>query len=123
MRVLDEIEGVMRARQPRLELAQDGVDRAELRQLRAGLATAGDDALMHAGLFGGEEARQAIDTTVSGRTSDLAAKSDTASRVNGCTAKQASTACPSSVVWTAATNDTLFSLPRPVLPPERSPPR
>lgn len=61
--------------------------------------------------------------TVSGRNSDLAAKSSTAWRVNGACAKQANTGCPASVVCTAAMKGTLFSEPRPLLPPERLPPR
>src|SRR5450755_3094754 len=63
------------------------------------------------------------DTTVAGNASDLAAKSKTDWVVNGRCSKQHNTGCPASVVCTAAMNGTLFSEPRPALPPERSPPR
>ena len=46
MGVLGEVEGVIRAAQGALEVAQKGVDRLELGQPRTGLAAAGDDALM-----------------------------------------------------------------------------
>jgi hypothetical protein len=46
MGVLGEIEGVIGTAQGALEVAQEGVDRLELRQLGAGLAAAGDVALV-----------------------------------------------------------------------------
>lgn len=46
MGVLGKVEGVIRAAQRALEVAQEGVDRLELRQLLAGLAAAGDHALV-----------------------------------------------------------------------------
>ena len=42
MRVLGEVEGMVGAAQGALEVARHGVDRAELRQLGAGLAASGD---------------------------------------------------------------------------------
>ncbi len=62
-------------------------------------------------------------TTVAEVANDLAAKAATPSVVNGNGAKQASCGHPSGVVCTAAMNGTLFSEPRPVLPPGNSPPR
>ena len=46
MGVLGEVERVVRAVQGTLEVAQVRVDRFELRQLGAGLATTGDHALV-----------------------------------------------------------------------------
>ena len=46
MGVLDEVEGVIRATQGALEVAQEGIDRAELRQRGAGPAPASDHALV-----------------------------------------------------------------------------
>src|SRR6185295_5218382 len=63
------------------------------------------------------------ETTVNGRASDLAANLSTASLVNEHCTKHARTGCPASVVCTAAMKGTLFSQPRPALPPESSPPR
>ena len=48
MGVLGEVEGVIGAAQRALEVAEQGVDRLELRQLDARLAAAGDDALVRA---------------------------------------------------------------------------
>lgn len=46
MRVLGKVEGVTGAAQRSLEVAQEAIDRVELRQFSAGLAAAGYDALM-----------------------------------------------------------------------------
>ncbi|EWS52458.1 hypothetical protein X551_04758 [Methylibium sp. T29] len=46
MGVLGEVEGVVSTAERALEVAQEGVDRLELRQLGAGLAAAGDHALV-----------------------------------------------------------------------------
>jgi len=67
--------------------------------------------------------RSPSERTLAEGESDLAAKIATSSEVSGCWEKQASTGLPSGVVWTAAMKGTLFSEPRPVLPPERWPPR
>lgn len=61
MRVLGEIEGVAGATEGSPEVAQHGVDRAELRQIGAGLATAGDHApVRDAHDLDGAKARQAV---------------------------------------------------------------
>src|SRR5262245_29652499 len=62
-------------------------------------------------------------TTVADGAMWLAANAAIACRVGGCWLKQAYSGRPSAVVCTAATKGTLFSAPRPVLPPENSPPR
>ena len=46
MSVLGEVEGVVSTPEGPLEIAQEGIDRPELRQSGAGFATAGDHALM-----------------------------------------------------------------------------
>ena len=46
MGVLGKVEGVIGAAERALEVAQEGVDRLELGQLRARLAAAGDHALV-----------------------------------------------------------------------------
>ena len=63
------------------------------------------------------------ETTVSGEPMLVAMNSFMASLVNGRADRQARCARPSSVVRTATTKGTLFSEPRPALPPLRSPPR
>src|SRR5882724_9724316 len=62
-------------------------------------------------------------TTWADVASDFAAQIAIASVVNGCQAKHAYSGCPSGVVGIAAMNGTLFSEPRPLFPPERSPPK
>jgi len=46
MGVLGEVDGVIGATERALEVAQEGIDRLELRQLRAGLTIAGDNPLV-----------------------------------------------------------------------------
>ena len=73
-----------------LQVAQHRVDRLELRQLDAGLAAAGDDALvLGADQGGARKHHRPSETTVGGRASDSAANIATASLVNGCWRKHA----------------------------------
>ena len=60
MSVFGEVEGVIRAADGGLEVAQQRVDGLELRQLHAGLAAAGDVALV----FGPDDARRAANSEV-----------------------------------------------------------
>ena len=53
MRVLDVVEGMVRAADGCLQVTQQGVDGLELRQLHAGLAAAGD----HGPVLGDAEAK------------------------------------------------------------------
>ena len=46
MRVLGKVERMICAAERSLEVTQESIDRAELRQFGAGLAAAGDEALM-----------------------------------------------------------------------------
>ena len=102
MRVLGEAEGVMRASQCGPQVAQHSIDGLELWQLDAGRVAAG-----HGDLVDTPARRKAVkqaspsETTDSGRMSDLSAKLDSALFVNGASAKQTKTGCPSLVVWTA----------------------
>jgi hypothetical protein len=61
MGVLGEVEGVIRATQGTLEIAQEDIDRAELGQFDAGFLAAGDDALvLSADELHGAKAPQAV---------------------------------------------------------------
>ena len=124
MSVLGDVERVVGTGQRRLEVAKNGVDRCELRTLDGIRAAARNVRFVKdAGALHGLEAPQAVGDECGGAASDLAAKSSNDSLVNGRCEKQAKTGAPDSVVCTAATNDTLFSDPRPGLPPGSSPPR
>jgi hypothetical protein len=122
--VLSVLQGVERARQRGLQVAQHGVDPLERGQVLRfeGTYHAGDvDA---AGVGDGGEASQAV-------AEDDAAGLQTGLRplADGLEAKPLTTSsfrCVGpqfSSSDSAATNGTLFSEPRPALPPERSPPR
>lgn len=92
--------------------------------LGAGEPTAGDVLLMQdAHAAHGREASSPSVTSVAGAASEFSANSWIDFLVNGRRDRHMKTACPDSVVCTAATKATLFSEPRPRLPPGRSPPR
>jgi len=116
---------VVAALQACLEIAQDGVDPKELGDV-LGLAPVHDDGFVRAaGLRDGAEAGQPVGA-------DRAARGEVAlgpirDRVQGKSRYwvelDAQRVSGLSVSETAATKGTLFSEPRPTLPPVRSPPR
>ena len=125
MGVLGKVEGVIRATQGTLEVAQVRVDRLELRQLGAGLAATGDYALV----VGADQLHRAeAPKTVGdqgGRRGDGARGELSHPSVRERLLAQANELrlAVGRRLHRRDANGTLFSEPHPALPPERSPPR
>ena len=99
MGVLGEVEGMIGTAQGTLEVAQEGVDRAQLRQSDATLAPAGDQALvLGADALDGTEAPQTVGDH-GGRRRDRAGGEDRhLLAVKGCWRKHTNCGLPWGVV-------------------------
>jgi len=123
--ILSEGECMVATTQAGLEVTEDGVDPLELGQVFR-LSSRDDGGLMHtAGLDDPAETGQPIGTY--GAPHGQVRPGPRRNRLEGETGHRGESLTrkgwPSSLSETAATKGTLFSEPRPALPPLRSPPR